>query len=297
MAVVVTGDDHRKRVHLAVQFPAGEIDVEALTHVARTAELGLFDFVLLAEGEQPLPVLAALAGATERVGLVGTVDTASRQPFEVARQFATLDHLSDGRAGWNVTAGSHTDADYRRAEEFLAVADALWNSWAPDAVVADAAAGVYARPDRIRAVEHRGEHFDVRGVATLPAGPQGGPVLVHTGASPGGTDFGARHADVVITPHRAAVRARARALGRNPDAVLVLAARGTGGATAERIATDIDRQVQSDVCDGVILVPRAGARGLDEFDALVEQIVPLLQEMGSLHTRSNGVTLRERLAL
>lgn len=285
----MTDRSGRRRVHLAVRLPTSAIDVDAFARVARTAERGLFDFVLVADGAQPLPVLAALAALTERVGLVGTVDTTSRQPFEVARQFATLDHLSGGRAGCNVTAGSQVDADYRRAEEFLTVADALWDSWAPDAVVADAEAGVYARPDRIRAVEHHGEHFDVRGVATLPAGPQGRPVLMHTATSAAGVDFGARHADIVITPPGVA-------RGGNPDDVLVFAALGAG-ADADRIAADIDLRVQSGVCDGVLLVPHAGPRGLDEFDALVEQIVPSLQERGSFRSRYDGFTLREHLAL
>jgi alkanesulfonate monooxygenase SsuD/methylene tetrahydromethanopterin reductase-like flavin-dependent oxidoreductase (luciferase family) len=288
VAVVVT-DGNRRRVHLAVQLPSGAVDIEAFTQVARTAERGLFDFVLLAEGPQPFPVLAALAAVTERVGLVGTVDTASRQPFDVARQFATLDHLSDGRAGWHVTAGLHAAADYRRAEEFLTVADALWDSWAPDAVVADVAAGVYTRPDRIRAVEHHGEHFDVRGVATLPAGPQGRPVLVHTATSPAGVDFGARHADVVITPPGVA-------RGSTPDGVLVLTALGTGDGIVDRISADgID--TDGIVTDGLLLIPRAGPRGLDEFAALVEQIVPLLQASGSFHSRYRGFTLREHLGL
>ncbi len=115
--------------------------------------MGLFDFLFLAEGccrtGHRCTVLAALAAVTDRLGLIGTIDTTSNEPFEVARQFATLDHLSDGRAGWNVgidvgidVATSHADR-YTRAEEFVTVARRFWDSWAADAVVADDSRGVY----------------------------------------------------------------------------------------------------------------------------------------------------------
>ena len=200
-------------------------------HLARTAERGLFDFFFLAEGlrlrehrgrihdldvvgrPDTFTVLAALAGVTERVGLAGTINTTFNEPFEVARQFATLDHLSDGRAGWNMVTSSDAFtgenfrrggfldyADrYRRAEEFITVARAFWDSWADDAVRADAAAGIYVDPDRIHAVEHHGSQFNVRGVATLPAGPQGHPVLLQAGDSADGRAFGAKHADALFT--------------------------------------------------------------------------------------------------
>jgi alkanesulfonate monooxygenase SsuD/methylene tetrahydromethanopterin reductase-like flavin-dependent oxidoreductase (luciferase family) len=252
----------RRGFHLALQFPPGHLDVESCVQLARTAERGLFDFVLLADTSNPMPVLAALAAVTEKVGLVGAVDTAARQPFEVARQLATLDHLCAGRAGWAVT-----DTDHGRAAEFVTVAEALWVSWAADAVVADAEAGVYAQPDRIRAVEHRGEWFDVRGVATLPAGPQGSPLLVHAADTAAGLDFGARFADVVITSQHAEVRARAAACGRDPDDVLVFAS----VALSAGAGADVDRLVRSDALDGVILVPSPGRLGREELDEFVQR--------------------------
>lgn len=288
----MTEHGRRSDFHLAAQFPRGRFDFESCTRMARIAERGLFDFVLLADVPQPLPVLAALSAVTERVGLVGTVDTASSQPFEVARQFATLDHLCDGRVGWNVT-----DSDYRRADEFLTVADAFWGSWAPDAVVADAAAGVYAQPDRIRTVEHHGDWFDVRGVATLPAGPQTRPVLLHVAGSAGDADFGARCVDVVVTSQPADLKARAGAHGRAPDAVLTLATVTFGGATVDRVVVDVELHVASDDCDGVLLVPNPGLRGLAEFDELVGRIVPLLQGRRCFRDRYDAFTLREHLGL
>ena len=160
-----------------------QIEFDSFVHLAQTAERGLFDFFFLAEGlrlrehrgrihdldvvgrPDTFTVLAALAAVTDRLGLAGTINTTFNEPFEVARQFATLDHLSDGRAGWNMVTSSdaftgenfrrggyldHSDR-YKRAEEFITVAREFWDSWAPDAVVADRDSGVYVDPSRIRA--------------------------------------------------------------------------------------------------------------------------------------------------
>jgi FMN-dependent oxidoreductase (nitrilotriacetate monooxygenase family) len=236
----------RKPIHLAAHFPGvnnttvwtdpsagSQIEFDSFVHLARTAERGLFDFFFLAEGlrlrehrgrihdldvvgrPDTFTVLAALAGVTDRIGLTGTINTTFNEPFEVARQFATLDHLSGGRAGWNIVTSSDAftganfrrggflkQADrYRRAEEFVTVARQFWDSWSPDAVVSDVAAEVYVDPDAIRSVEYSGSQFDVRGFATLPAGPQGHPVLLQAGDSDEGRGFGARYADALFTLH------------------------------------------------------------------------------------------------
>ncbi|HEY0226660.1 MAG TPA: LLM class flavin-dependent oxidoreductase, partial [Mycobacterium sp.] len=218
----------RKPIHLAAHFPGvnnttvwtdpgagSQIEFGSFTHLARTAERGLFDFFFLAEGlrlrehrgriydldvvgrPDTFTVLAALAGATERIGLTGTINTTFNEPFEVARQFATLDHLSGGRAGWNIVTSSdaftganfrrggfleHTDR-YLRAEEFLAVARQFWDGWADGVGLADVESGTYVDPSGIRAVEHSGPQLDVREFAILPAGPQGHPILLQAGDS------------------------------------------------------------------------------------------------------------------
>jgi FMN-dependent oxidoreductase (nitrilotriacetate monooxygenase family) len=266
----------RKPVHLAVHFPGvnnttvwtdpsagSQIEFESFVHLARTAERGLFDFFFLAEGlrlrehrghihdldvvgrPDTFTVLAALAGATDRIGLTGTINTTFNEPFEVARQFATLDHLSDGRAGWNIVTSSdaftganfrrggflaHADR-YRRAEEFVTVAREFWDSWAPDAVVRKD--GVYVDPAGIRRVHYTGSHFDVTGFATLPAGPQGHPILLQAGDSDEGRSFGARYADALFTLHGsledgqryyADVKGRAQSYGRDPNQLKVFPA-------------------------------------------------------------------------
>ncbi|GLD43521.1 putative oxygenase [Mycobacterium kiyosense] len=266
----------RKPIHLAAHFPGvnnttvwtdptagSQIEFESFVHLARTAECGLFDFFFLAEGlrlrehrgriydldvvgrPDTFTVLAALAAVTERIGLTGTINTTFNEPFEVARQFATLDHLSEGRSGWNIVTSSdaftganfrrggflaHSDR-YARAEEFVEVARRFWDSWAPDAVVRRN--GVYVDPAGIRRVEYQGAHFDVSGFATLPAGPQGHPVLLQAGDSDEGRNFGARYADALFTLHGsledgqryyADVKGRARRFGRDPNQLKVFPA-------------------------------------------------------------------------
>ncbi len=437
---------HRKPIHLAAHFPGvnnttvwsnpesgSQIDFDSFTHMARTAERGLFDFFFLAEGlrlrehrgkihdldvvgrPDTFTVLAALAAVTEHLGLTGTINTTFNEPFEVARQFATLDHLSDGRAGWNIVTSSdaftgenfrrggfldHSDR-YKRAEEFVTVAREFWDSWASDAVIADADSGVYVDPARIRVVEHHGPQFDVRGVGTLPRAPQGHPVLLQAGDSGDGRAFLAKYADAAFTMHSSLeagqayytdVKARAASYGRDPDRLKVFPAAtfvlgDTAAEAAEKaqyirrqqvspqtaiemleqvwqrdmseydpdgplpdvepaddptitqgrvrhgdpkaiaaawreraraenlsireliiavtsrqqfvgtptqVAEEIDLHVQSDACDGFILVPHLTPHGLDEF---VDNVVPLLQERGAFRTQYTGRTLREHLGI
>jgi FMN-dependent oxidoreductase (nitrilotriacetate monooxygenase family) len=444
--VSVREGKQRKPIHLAAHFPGvnnttvwtdpgsgSQIEFDSFVHLARTAERGLFDFFFLAEGlrlrehrgkihdldvvgrPDTFTVLAALAGVTDRIGLAGTINTTFNEPFEVASQFASLDHLSDGRAGWNIVTSSdaftgenfrrggfldHADR-YRRAEEFITVARAFWDSWAPDAVLADGDDGIYVDPTRIRSVEHHGPQFNVRGVATLPAGPQGHPVLLQAGDSADGRAFGAKHADALFTLHSALeagqryyadVKGRAVSNGRDPEALKVFPAatfvlgdtpaeaadkarhirlQQVSGPTAiamleqvwqrdlsgydpdgplpdvdpvddptitqgrvrhgdpkavaksyreraqaeklsireliiavtsrqqfvgtpAQVADEIDLHVQSDACDGFILVPHLTPHGLDDF---VDQVVPLLQEPGSFRTEYTGHTLRDHLGL
>ncbi|OBF13010.1 LLM class flavin-dependent oxidoreductase [Mycobacterium sp. ACS4331] len=165
------GLGHR-RIHLAavVSGTPGEVVSQA-----RTAERGCFDFVMLREGgPDPLTMLAAVSGATEHIGLVAAVDAESAEPFEVSRQLATLDHLSAGRAGW-ILAGGEGSA---RTREFVELVAQFWDSWNAGAVLADVDSGSYSDPARIRPVDFAGDHFLAHGLATLPAGPGGHPVLV-----------------------------------------------------------------------------------------------------------------------
>ena len=314
---------YRKPIHLAAHFPGvnnttvwtdpgagSQIEFDSFVHLARTAERGLFDFFFLAEGlrlrehrgriydldvvgrPDTLTLLAALAGVTEKLGLTGTINTTFNEPFEVARQFATLDHLSGGRAGWNIVTSSdaftganfrrggfldHADR-YQRAEEFLMVARAFWDSWDADAVLADVENGVYADPDRIRSVGHSGAQFDVRGFATLPAGPQGHPVLLQAGDSPEGRAFGARHADALFTLHAsledgqryyADVKGRAAAYGRDPDQLKVFPAATFVIGDSDDDAHDKARHIRYQQVSGataIAMLEQVWGRDLSGYD-------------------------------
>jgi FMN-dependent oxidoreductase (nitrilotriacetate monooxygenase family) len=313
----------RKPIHLAAHFPGvnnttvwtdpgagSQIEFESFAHLARTAERGLFDFFFLAEGlrlrehrgriydldvvgrPDTFTVLAALAGVTDRIGLTGTINTTFNEPFEVARQFATLDHLSGGRAGWNMVTSSdaftganfrrggfldHADR-YSRAQEFLAVARQFWDSWEADAVLADVEAGVYVDPDRIRSVQHRGPQFDVRGFATLPAGPQGHPILLQAGDSADGRAFGARNADALFTVHSsledgqryyADVKGRAASYGRDPNLLKVFPAATFVIGDTESEAQDKARHIRYQQVSGataIAMLEQVWGRELSDHD-------------------------------
>ena len=313
----------RKPIHLAAHFPGvnnttvwtdpnagSQIEFGSFVHLARTAERGLFDFFFLAEGlrlrehrgriydldvagrPDTFTALAALAGVTDRIGLTGTINTTFNEPFEVARQFATLDHLSGGRAGWNMVTSSdaftganfrrggflvHADR-YSRAEEFLAVARQFWDSWEADAVLADVEAGVYVDPDRIRSVQHRGLQFDVRGFATLPAGPQGHPILLQAGDSADGRAFGARNADALFTLHSsledgqryyADVKGRATSYGRDPNLLEVFPAATFVIGDTESEAQDRARHIRYQQVSGataLAMLEQVWGRELSDHD-------------------------------
>ncbi|RMI37056.1 NtaA/DmoA family FMN-dependent monooxygenase [Streptomyces triticirhizae] len=248
-----------------------QIAFSSFRHLARTAERGRFDFFFLAEGlalrerlgrvfdqdvvgrPDTLPVLAALAAVTEHLGLVGTLNTTFNEPYELARQLSSLDHLSGGRAGWNVVTSFdaftgqnfrrggylHRDDRYVRADEFLAATHRLWDTWAKDAIVADKETGRFLnRSDGdgggdggVGAFAFAGEQFDISGHFTTPRSPQGRPVILQAGVSPGGRDFAVRRSDAIFSPfhhldearefYRDIQRRAARA-GRPPGAVKVL---------------------------------------------------------------------------
>ncbi|MFE5027520.1 LLM class flavin-dependent oxidoreductase [Streptomyces sp. NPDC056656] len=218
---------------LAMPTIYGNSPSEAVRYGARPVKLDLST------------VLGAVAGVTEHIGLGATYSTTYYQPFHVARTFATLDHLSGGRAAWNVVT-SVNDAEaqnfgldqhldhgqrYDRADEFIDVVAKLWDSWEDDAIVADRASGVFADPDRVHEIDHHGTYFDVRGPLTVPRTPQGRPVIIQAGQSGRGQAFAAKWADLIFTSdpsqevadeHYRAQKELIAAAGRDPGAVRVL---------------------------------------------------------------------------
>jgi len=261
-------------------------DADYFQALGHTAEKGLFDGVFLADyvgyhpvkGEavfaglespklDPLVVLATIAAATRNIGLIGTASTTYSHPFDVARRFASLDHVSGGRAGWNIVTSTmeneahnygfeahlaHADR-YARADEFVAVARKLWDSWQAGAVVADKMSGAYTDPARISAVDHQGEHFRVAGPLTVPRTPQGHPVLVQAGASATGQQFAAANAEVIFTSHptiftaqafRSDMHAQLAQFSRSPESLKIMPAMtpviGRTRAEAEDLKRELD---------------------------------------------------------
>jgi FMN-dependent oxidoreductase (nitrilotriacetate monooxygenase family) len=280
-------------------------DIRYYQDLAQRAEMALFDSIFIADqlalGEdvaqapriwlEPVTTLAALAMATRRIGMIATASTTYSEPFNLARQFASLDHISNGRVAWNIVTSwlataarnfggtgqvSHADR-YARGEEFMSVVKALWDSWAEDAVIDDRIGGHYARADRIRPINHRGDFYQVAGPLNMPRCPQGRPVLVQAGSSDTGRRFAARHADAVFTAHVAKetaqefyadLKALAAAEGRAPDQVLILPGLspmiGSTEAEAQRLAREVD-----DLCDPEVGRQRLSGRfGAHDFSHL-----------------------------
>ena len=260
--------------------PLALSDIRYFQELAQKAESGLFDSIFLADQLalpddvasaprtwlEPVTALGALAVSTSRIGLIATASTTYTEPFNLARQFASLDHMSGGRIGWNIVtswmaaaarnfggAGQVTHADrYTRGEEFMKVVRALWDSWDDGAVLDDRASGQYARADAIRPVRHKGENYEVAGPLNVPRSPQGRPVLVQAGSSDTGRSFAARHAEAVFTAHMekataqefyADLKSRVDAAGRRRDQTLILPGLSPMIASTETEARRLEREL------------------------------------------------------
>ena len=256
-------------------------DIRYYQALAQKAEEGLFDSIFLADQLaarddverapriwlEPITALAALAMSTSRIGLIATASTTYSEPYNLARQFASVDFISGGRAGWNIVTSwsapaarnygddsqvSHAER-YARAEEFTQVVKALWDSWADDAILDDRESGRYARPDRIRPIDYVGDYYKVAGPLNMPRCPQGWPVLVQAGSSDTGRRFAARHAEAVFTAHMEKKTAQdfytdlkglAAEAGRSPDQIHILPGLspviGPTQAEAQRMAQELN---------------------------------------------------------
>ncbi len=258
-AFLMSTGHHEASWRLPESDPHAGTSLAHFTRLAQTAERGKFDSVFFADSPvlwgsvgrrpvsavEPTVLLAALAAATERIGLIATASTSYNSPYNLARRFASIDHLSGGRAGWNVVTTAGADAArnfglddqplhryrYERAAEFLDVAFKLWDSWDDDAIVADKEAGVWADSDLVRAIKHSGLHFSVRGPLDIPRSPQGHPVIVQAGSSEDGKGLAARYAEAVFTAQQTLeeaqafyndLKVRTAVTGRNPEGIKIL---------------------------------------------------------------------------
>ena len=250
------------------RYPGGSPDanfnLESLKHFARTLERGKFDAFFMADhlavlnmpmealkrsatvtSFDPLTLLPALAMVTEHLGLIATASTTFEPPYTVARRFASLDHISNGRAGWNLVTTSNPDAAlnfgfeeqmahadrYERAREYFDVVTGLWDGWADDAFIRDVDAGTYFDPERMHVLDHKGKYLSVRGPLNIARPVQGWPLIVQAGASDAGRQLAAETAEMVFAAQSniadgqafyADVKGRMEKAGRNPDHLKIL---------------------------------------------------------------------------
>lgn len=245
-------------------FPDANFNLSHLKRFAQRLEGARFDMFFMADhlavlnmpvaalkrshtvtSFEPFTLLSALSSITEHIGLVATASTTFDQPFHVARRFASLDHLSGGRAGWNIVTTSNPDAAlnfgldehmehderYRRAREFYDVVTGLWDSFADDAFVRDVPSGTYFDPEKLRILNHRGKYYSVRGPLNIARPVQGWPVIVQAGASEAGRTLAAETSEVIFAAQStleagqrfyADMQARLAKLGRSPDSLKIL---------------------------------------------------------------------------
>jgi FMN-dependent oxidoreductase (nitrilotriacetate monooxygenase family) len=285
-AFLMESGHHEAAWRLPESDPHACTNVAHFQHLARVAERGKLDSLFLADSPvlwggrvgrrpaatlEPTVLLTALAGVTDHIGLIATASTTYNEPYNLARRFAALDHVSGGRAGWNIVTTAGLDAArnfnldelpahrerYARAAEFVDVALKLWDSWDDDTVLADKEAGVWGDDTRIHPAAHEGEFYRVAGALDVSRSAQGRPLLVQAGSSEDGKDFAARYAEAVFTAQQtltdaqafyADLKRRAAAAGRDPDTIKILPgivpAIGSTEAEALALADELDRLIR-----------------------------------------------------
>ncbi|MFK4090323.1 NtaA/DmoA family FMN-dependent monooxygenase [Kribbella sp. NPDC020789] len=311
-----------KQIHLAAHFPGvnnttvwadpesgSQIDFASFKHLAETAERGTFDFFFLAEGlrlrevkgkiheldvvgrPESLTVLSALAAVTTHLGLAATVNSTFNEPYELAKRIATLDHVSGGRAAWNVVTswdaftgenfrrgGYLEKADrYVRAEESLRIVRKLWASWADDDLVLDKEEGVFAR-EGTGAFADAGAHFEIQGRFGLPPSPQGRPVVIQAGDSDQGREFAASGADVIFSRHGSFaagqtfykdVKARLAKYGRSEESLKIMPAVTVVVADTDAEAVEKARHIREQQVSGptaIVLAELVWGHDLSAYD-------------------------------
>lgn len=332
--------DNGATMHLAVSpFPVttdpssgGEPDFSLLARFVQKAEAAGLDMVIFADSApasgsdaanrqtpfEATTLLAALATVTGRIGLVAAASTVAHQPYNLARRFASLDIISHGRTGWNVTMaqdpreaanfsrpeGFSPDDFRRRTEEYIGIVQGLWQGWDADALKFDKGSGRFHDPEKMHLLDHKGAFFSVRGPLNVARSPQDRPVLVLSGLLVSDMDRAARTADVVLLDDGLIDSAKARyddlkrrvtACGRDPDAVKALMnvspiMDGEPAVTAEKL----DEQFRAKSCDGFNMLMPAQLSALDDF---VDLVLPELRRRGLFRESYHGATLRSHLGL
>lgn len=260
LGIFVLGTGHHMAAWRHPDVPVdGAENFDFFRRVAEIAERGKLDMLFLSDGltfhrlshpaEQvrfePLTLLSALAAVTEKIGLAATASTTYNEPFHIARKFSSIDHLSKGRAGWNVVTSYYEEEAknfskqkhlehalrYERAEEFVEVVKGLWDSWEDGALIRDKETGVLLDPEKLHTLNHHGKHFSVKGPLNSSRPPQGQPVLIQAGSSEAGVNLAAKTAEVIFTAQQTLedaqrfyqkVKEKAVEFGRNPDEIKIM---------------------------------------------------------------------------
>jgi FMN-dependent oxidoreductase (nitrilotriacetate monooxygenase family) len=315
---------------------AGSENFDLLRRVTQAAEAAKFDMVFLADGLtssvdahpsmiarfEPLTLLSALAMVTDRIGLAATASTTYGEPYHVARAFASIDHLSHGRAAWNIVTTSYArtannfskshpehDERYAVAEEFVDVVRGLWDSWDDDAFIKNKATGIYAEPSKVHLLDHKGKYFSVKGPLNIPRPPQGHPVLIQAGSSGPGQDLAARTADIVFTAQQnleeaqafyKSLKSRVLGFGRQSDDVAVmpgfLPVIGRTDAEAREKLDELNRWTE--IKSAMPLLEERLGHSLEAYD--VDGPLPDLPISDQLRSRAELLTdlaRRERLTI
>ncbi|WP_031406849.1 LLM class flavin-dependent oxidoreductase [Geobacillus vulcani] len=255
---------------LDMLFVSDGLAIEPLSHPAEIVRL------------EPFTLLAALAAVTHRIGLAGTASTTYNEPFHIARKFSSLDHISRGRAAWNIVTSYYEEEAYNfsqtahlehrlryeRAREFVDVVNGLWESWDEEALIRDQSSGIYFHAEKWRPLNHHGTHFSVRGPLNSSRPPQGKPVLIQAGSSQDGIRFAAHVAEVVFTAQSTltdaqrfyqTVKQEAARAGRNPDHMLIMPGVAPYIGRTEQEAREQYEQLQE------LIVPEVGLAFLSDY--------------------------------
>jgi FMN-dependent oxidoreductase (nitrilotriacetate monooxygenase family) len=310
-AFLMTVGHHEAAWRLPESDPFAHTGVQHYRHLARVAERGKLDSIFLADspvlwnsigrrpagGLEPTVLLTALAGVTEHIGLIATASTTYNEPYNLARRFASLDHISGGRAGWNVVTTAGIDAArnfnraelpahrerYQRAAEFLEVAIKLWDSWEDDAALGDKAAGVWGDDSKIHPANHVGDHFQVAGALNVPRSPQGHPLIVQAGSSADGKELAAKYAEAVFTAQQtlaeaqafyADLKRRTLAEGRDPGSIKILPGIVPAIGATEREARELEEELDRLIKPEFALQQLAQTLRVDPADLRLDRQLP-----------------------
>jgi FMN-dependent oxidoreductase (nitrilotriacetate monooxygenase family) len=310
-AFIPASGQHLGAWRLPDASPERHLDFDYLKEQAQTAERGLFDAYFLADGLsagfgasekigvsskvanfEPVTLFSALSAVTKHIGFIATASTTYEEPYLLARKFASLDHISKGRAGWNVVTSASENAAYNfgyeqqpahatryeRADEYVDLVQKLWDSWEDDAFLYDKESGVFYDVDKLHHPNHKGKHLAVKGALNVPRPPQGYPVIVQAGSSEPGRDLAAKYAEVIFTAHQDLnsaqtfyrdVKGRLAKYGRRPEELLILpgvsAFVGKTEAEAQAKYEELTKLIRPEAGLG-LLSGLAGSLDLSKFD-------------------------------